>query len=216
MDINLIKDQYICLICQNIYTNPVQLTKCGHDFCKDCINSYINNQNSNVPNSLNQCPLCRSSFSKNEIIEDDSLKNEISNKSIKCDCGSIMALSEFVNHSETCPIFLNKMDEQMKKGNIKIQKDKIQKNRQTFDCTLCTKKNFDRLGYIDHIKQIHPNDRGVCSICKCQPWGDPNYKTHILGHINIRHNFDYDTVVDYNNEEDEILQRVLLESMNDK
>ena len=108
------------------------------------------------------------------------------------------------------------MNNEIKNKNIQINPDKILKNRQTFDCTLCTQKNFDRVGYINHIKQFHPTQRGVCAICKCQPWGDPNYKTNILPHINLRHNFDYDTVVDYNDEEDEILKKVLLESMNDK
>ena len=84
---------------------------------------------------------------------------------------------------------------------IEINPEKIGKNRQTFDCTLCNDKNFDRVGYIDHVKKRHPKARGVCAICKCQPWGDPNYKTHIYGHINIRHKFDYDTVVDYNDDD---------------
>ena len=108
------------------------------------------------------------------------------------------------------------MKDEVKNKKIEINPDKVGKNRQTFDCTLCNEKNFDRVGYIDHIKNRHPNDRGVCAICKCQPWGDPNYKTHIYGHINVRHKFDYDTVVDYNDDEDQILQKVLMESLNDK
>ena len=216
MDINNIKNQYTCLICQNIFNNPVKLTKCGHNFCNNCLNNYVNSQ---VPDSNTQeyqCPMCRTPFPVNEILLDNNLNIEINNQLVKCDCGQTMYLSQYSNHSETCPTVINKMKDEMKNTNIKIQEDKVQKNRQTFDCTLCSQKNFDRVGYIDHIKIRHPNDRGVCAICKCQPWGDPNYKTHILGHINIRHKFDYDTVVDYNDEEDEILKRVLLESMNDK
>ena len=213
MDINTVKDQYTCQICQNIFTDPVKLSICSHIFCKNCIDNYTNTQNIN---STFQCPLCRTPFSINEIIQDINFQNTINKLQIKCECGSIMTLNEYKSHSDACAATINKMNEEMKKGNIKIQQDKIQKNRQTFDCTLCSMKNFDRVGYIDHIKKYHPNDRGVCSICKCQPWGDPNYKTHIFGHINLRHKFDYDTVVDYNDEEDEILKRVLLESMNDK
>ena len=216
MDINLIKDQYTCLVCQNIYLNPVKLANCGHNFCKDCLDSYIKNQNNQKKNSKNQCPLCRSSFSKKDIKLDFNLESEMNNQQIKCICGSIMSLSQYSNHSDICDTSINQMKTDIKKTNIQIRQDKIQKNRQTFDCTLCSKKNFDRVGYIDHIKKRHPNDRGVCAICKCQPWGDPNYKTHIMGHINIRHKFDYDTVVDYNDDEDEILKKVLLESMNDK
>ena len=214
MDINSIKDQYTCLICQNIYSNPIKITKCGHNFCKDCIFNYINLKINNAQEV--QCPICRAQFVTTNIVPDDNLINEMNSKSYQCECGTTISLSQYSEHNNTCSSIQNKMNEEMKNKNIQIQPDKVQINRQTFDCTLCSQKNLDRVGYIDHIKKFHPNDRGVCSICKCQPWGDPNYKTHILGHINIRHQFDYDTVVDYNNEEDEILKRVLLESMNDK
>ena len=210
MDINDIKDQYTCLICQNIYINPVKLSKCGHNMCSDCINNFSSTQK-----NLN-CPLCRVPFTKSDIIPDQNLNNEMTIKNVKCDCGQIMPLNQYSLHSDNCAVIINKMKEEVKNKKIEINPDKVGKNRQTFDCTLCNEKNFDRVGYIDHIKNRHPNDRGVCAICKCQPWGDPNYKTHIYGHINVRHKFDYDTVVDYNDDEDQILQKVLMESMNDK
>ena len=210
MDVSTIKDQYSCIICQNIFENPVKLMKCGHIFCKNCLNDYKST------NTKMQCPMCREKFSQNDITIDYSTSNEMASKQVKCECGKIMSLSNYGKHSETCNTIINQMNQQIKNKNIVIDPNKVQKNRQTFDCTLCTKKNFDRVGYINHIKQSHPKDRGVCSICKCQPWGDPNYKTHILGHINIRHKFDYDTVVDYNDDEDEILKKVLAESLNDK
>ena len=211
MDINTVKGRYTCQVCQNIYTNPVKIT-CGHNFCKDCLEGYIKNQNKEEK----LCPLCRGSFSIDDINQDSDLENQMNIEVIMCVCGTLMTVSEYAKHTDTCEANINQMKKDIKKTTIEIREDKIQKNRQTFDCTLCSQKNFDRVGYIDHIQKYHPNDRGVCSICKCQPWGDPNYKTHIMGHINIRHRFDYDTVVDYNDDEDDILQRVLLESMNDK
>ena len=210
MDINEIKDQYTCLICQNIYTNPIKIVKCGHNMCSDCINNFTSTQK-NL-----SCPLCRVAFSKSDIIPDDNLNNEMLIKNVKCDCGQIMPLNQYSLHSDNCSVVINKMKDEVKNKKIQINPEKVGKNRQTFDCTLCSDKNFDRVGYIEHIHNRHPNDRGVCAICKCQPWGDPNYITHISGHINIRHRFDYDTVVDYNDDEDQILQKVLMESMNDK
>ena len=210
MDINDIKDQYTCLICQNIYTNPIKIVTCGHNMCNDCINSFTSTQK-NL-----SCPLCRNPFTKSDIIPDQNLNIEMSNKYVKCDCGQMMPLNQYSLHSDNCAVIINKMKDEVKNKKIEINPDKVGKNRQTFDCTLCNDKNFDRVGYIDHIQKRHPNDMGVCAICKCQPWGDPNYKTHISGHINIRHRFDYDTVVDYNDDEDQILQKVLMESMNDK
>ena len=210
MDINDIKEQYTCLICQNIFTNPIKLEKCGHNMCSDCINNFSNTQKEL------KCPLCRAPFLKSEIIQDQNLINDMSNKQVKCECGQILPLIQYSSHSDNCPVILNKLKEEAKNKKIEINPEKIGTNRQTFDCTLCNEKNFDRVGYIDHIGKKHPNDRGVCAICKCQPWGDPNYKTHIYGHINIRHKFDYDTVVDYNDDEDQILQKVLMDSLNDK
>ena len=151
-------------------------------------------------------------YYQTDIINDNATKNDLLIVSIECECKNKMFLNEYKNHSERCPIVLQNMKNQINKNNMVINKDKIQKNRQTFDCTLCKEKNFDRDGYIKHIQRYHPNQRGVCAICKCQPWGDPNYITHILGHIEKRHMFDYDTVVDYNENEDEILRRVLEES----
>ena len=210
MDINSIKDQYTCLICQNIFSNPIKLSKCGHNMCFNCITNYKASQS--TPN----CPLCRTPFQESEIIPDQNLANEMMVKNVKCECGQIMQLNQYSAHSDNCVVIINKMKDEAKNKKIEINPEKIGKNRQTFDCTLCNDKNFDRVGYIDHITNRHRTQRGVCAICKCQPWGDPNYKTHIYEHINLRHRFDYDTVVDYNDDEDQILQKVLMESMNDK
>ena len=217
MDIDKIKDQYTCLICQDIFSDPVALSTCGHSFCKTCINDYTDNfKNENSKKSSVPCPNCRTPYYKKDIKFNNNLFNEMKNTLILCECKTKMNLIDYKNHSEKCPIVLQNMKQQLKNNNMQINKDKIQKNRQTFDCTLCQQKNLDRKGYIKHIKQTHPRQKGVCSICKCQPWGDPNYITNILEHINKRHKFDYDTMVDYNNDEDEVLQRVLQESLNDK
>ena len=54
---------------------------------------------------------------------------------------------------------------------------------------------MDRKGLLKHASQKHPQGRAVCPICMVQPWGDPNYKTNLLAHLNLRHQFDYDTTV---------------------
>ena len=215
MNINYIKDQYTCLICQDIFSVPATLSTCGHSFCINCISDYTKTMENSKKSNI-QCPNCRTPYRKQDIKIDNNLLNTMKNTLIACDCGMKMNLLDYKNHSEKCPVILRNMNQQIKNCKIQINKDKIQENRQTFDCTLCQGRNFDREGYIKHIKNIHPNQRGVCSICKCQPWGDPNYVTHILGHIEKRHLFDYDTMVDYNNDEDEVLRRVLQESLNDK
>ena len=51
-----------CPICINNATLPV-VTKCGHIFCKECINSWIN-----IRGKL-ECPVCKNGIKLNEIIE---------------------------------------------------------------------------------------------------------------------------------------------------
>jgi hypothetical protein len=108
------------------------------------------------------------------------------------------------------------MKENTKSNNKRFDQSKQSVNRVTFNCTLCNGRNYDRKGYIAHVEQMHRHDQGVCAICKCQPWGDPNYVTYLHGHLMKRHLFDYDTTVDYNEDEDEVLRRVLQQSLNDK
>lgn len=44
-------DELICIICMDLFLNPVVLT-CGHSFCKRCISDHLNNKP--------VCPTCRS------------------------------------------------------------------------------------------------------------------------------------------------------------
>lgn len=86
----------------------------------------------------------------------------------------------------------------------------------TFTCSVCQVKNMDRKGLISHVQENHSLAYAVCPICISQPWGDPNYKTYLKKHLKIRHMFDYDTTVDYNNDEDDVLAKVLQDSIQDK
>jgi len=98
----------------------------------------------------------------------------------------------------------------IKKGVIENPKPTI--NRSTFVCPVCDEKNLVREALINHVRSKHKKAQAVCPICKCQPWGDPNFITHLYGHLIKRHKFDYETIVDYNKDEDEVLNMVLTES----
>ncbi|KAM4036327.1 uncharacterized protein ACNLHF_015243 [Anomaloglossus baeobatrachus] len=49
-----------CSICMSVYTDPVTL-RCGHSFCRDCIN---NMQDTDGGSGVYSCPECRATFRK--------------------------------------------------------------------------------------------------------------------------------------------------------
>ncbi|XP_040187822.1 E3 ubiquitin/ISG15 ligase TRIM25-like [Rana temporaria] len=54
-----------CSICLSIYTDPVTLT-CGHNFCRDCINLALDEQQWSEGYS---CPQCRANFKKLPVLQ---------------------------------------------------------------------------------------------------------------------------------------------------
>ncbi|XP_073506359.1 E3 ubiquitin/ISG15 ligase TRIM25-like [Phyllobates terribilis] len=55
-----LRDELICSICMNIYTDPVTL-RCGHNFCWVCINGV---QDTEGGYGVYTCPECRATFQK--------------------------------------------------------------------------------------------------------------------------------------------------------
>ena len=46
------------------------------------------------------------------------------------------------------------------------------------------------------------------------PWGDPSMlSSNFLQHLNLRHRFEYDTFVDYEQDDDEMLRRAIEASL---
>ena len=191
-------EKYNCPICQCILDNPVTLRKCFHEFCLKCINTYIQDKIKSYKPIT--CPLCRKHFNQYDYVIATDLQIEIENCKIQCECGKFIPIRIFEDHQDECKNKNNNKD-----GTISGN----------YNCTLCPKKYMNRKQYVEHIHDVHSNEEGVCAICSVQPWGDKNYKTYLLGHVDLRHKKEI-TKNDNNLKELELLKKVLELSLVEK
>ncbi|KAM4033488.1 nuclear factor 7, brain-like [Anomaloglossus baeobatrachus] len=63
-----VRNEMICCICLNLYTDPVTLI-CGHNFCRECI--------ANVLNADYRCPQCRANFGQRPVLQRNITLNNI-------------------------------------------------------------------------------------------------------------------------------------------
>ena len=195
-------EKYNCPICQSILEEPSMTTKCFHLFCLKCIKSFINNELKKNP-SLKKfsCPLCRQELEKDDYVLAFDLQMEIENCKLKCKCGLEIPIKLYEDHQENCSIKYKKDDGTIIGG---------------YNCTLCMEKNMNRDQYVKHIENKHSEEEGICAICSVQPWGDKNYRTYLLGHVDLRHKKKDVSLEDANEEEMELIKKVMLKSLNEK
>ncbi|XP_036178390.1 E3 ubiquitin-protein ligase RNF114 isoform X3 [Myotis myotis] len=129
-------------------------------------------------------------------------------------------LSKIRAHVATCSKYQNYIMEGVKATtkDVSLQSRNVP-NRYTFPCPYCPEKNFDQEGLVEHCKLSHSTDTKsvVCPICASMPWGDPNYRsTNFIEHIQRRHQFSYDTFVDYDVDEEDMMNQVLQRSIIDQ
>jgi len=60
-------DDICCAVCLNTYENPHVLTKCGHTFCMDCIESAAQGK------EVLRCPICRKLNRVNQAVQNFAL-----------------------------------------------------------------------------------------------------------------------------------------------
>ena len=194
-----LNEKYNCPICQCILDTPVMTTKCFHTFCEKCMKSFIDTNLKS--NKKLMCPICRQEFGKDDYVLAFDLQMEIENCKLTCKCGQKIPIKLFEDHIEECG-----------KKNVKEDGSIIG----DYNCTLCSKKKMNRDEYVKHIEDVHSNDVGVCAICSVQPWGNKNYKTNLLGHVDLRHRKRDISFKDQNKEELDLINRVLQKSLTEK
>ncbi|XP_075711914.1 E3 ubiquitin/ISG15 ligase TRIM25-like [Rhinoderma darwinii] len=60
-----VRDELLCSICLNIFTDPVTL-RCGHNFCRVCIDRVLNTQDES---GVYSCPECREEFQERPALQ---------------------------------------------------------------------------------------------------------------------------------------------------
>ncbi|KAM4832077.1 E3 ubiquitin-protein ligase RNF114 isoform 3-T3 [Urocitellus parryii] len=144
---------------------------------------------------------------------------EVYEKPVQVPCGHFF-LSKIRAHVATCSKYQNYIMEGVKATtkDASLQPRNVP-NRYTFPCPYCPEKNFDQEGLVEHCKLSHSTDTKsvVCPICASMPWGDPNYRSaNFIEHIQRRHQFSYDTFVDYDVDEEDMMNQVLQRSIIDQ
>uniref|UniRef100_A0A8B9T4H0 E3 ubiquitin-protein ligase RNF114 n=1 Tax=Anas platyrhynchos TaxID=8839 RepID=A0A8B9T4H0_ANAPL len=186
-----------CPVCLEVFDSPVRVP-CGHVFCTPCLQECLKLKKP-------VCGVCRSALAPETTCNG---------------CNKKMFLSKMRSHAASCSKYQNYIMEGVKA----VTKEPLHNtrnfpNRFTFPCPYCSEKNFDQEGLVEHCKTLHSMDakQVVCPICASMPWGDPNYRSaNFMEHLQRRHRFSYDTFVDYDADEDDMMAQVLMRSLRDK
>ncbi|KAG8439386.1 hypothetical protein GDO86_014535 [Hymenochirus boettgeri] len=203
-------EKFTCPICLELFDKPTRVA-CGHVFCFACLQQCMKNRNS-------ICGVCRSSLV--HVGRAGDLEKQMQNTETSCKgCNKKVNLSRMRVHSASC----TRYESYVMDGIKSVTQDQSQRtsnvpNRYTFICPYCRQQNLDQEGLVDHCRTSHYTDPTpvVCPICASMPWGDPGYRSaNFIEHINRRHRFAYDTFVDYNADEETMMNEALIRSLND-
>lgn len=199
-----------CPVCLEIFENPVSIP-CGHKFCENCLDSC-----ENVSGSAT-CPVCRTGFDIHQKRKARDIERQIGFSIGTCsECNRKFPMSKLREHSSSCGTTSHSSFAPVASTS---QPWPETKNRSTFTCPFCYQSNLDCKAILQHVNSYHKNEKQsvVCPICASMPWGNPRQKSgDFVQHINLRHKFEYDTFVDFSNDEDAILQQVLAQSARDR
>jgi len=195
------EDDLMCAVCLLILPrNAVTIDPCEHSFCPNCIDG------------LDKCPMCRGDIeklNKGQVWNDKNphpficVKTKDEGGQVKKEVWSAEKLRK--KQEEEAGLSNTQNLTTFKPDLSKVP----QKNLQTWKCPVCKYGPLARQSLLDHIVSTHPKAIGVCPICASHSWGDPTYTTHLSGHMKLRHSYDMNDLVDDEEEEDEVMRRVL-------
>lgn len=204
-------EDFSCAICQCVLEDPVSLS-CGteHVACKQCATTLLKEEDA-------KCPICRILLRSKRLRSNKNLAATMRNTSIPCfGCKQNILVSDMNHHQTLC----DRIDKNISYFKpVKETTQRIPKNlpnRSTFQCPYCGLANLDNAGLLTHCntKHAHSLEHVVCPICASMPWGDKSQtSTNFIQHLNIRHKFEYDTYVDYGQDDDAMLMAAIQASL---
>ncbi|XP_013381385.1 RING finger protein 166 [Lingula anatina] len=210
-----VAERFTCPICCDIFQKPVQLP-CKHVYCRQCLENAAKRGR-----DLHVCAVCKDNFNLRDVQPTPDIERRLDIEKDACrGCKKLMTLSELRMHTSICAELLKTVKETRFKPVAKSSQHIPSNvpNRSTFNCPFCAEKNLDCEGLREHCMGAHRHcdQRVVCPVCAAMPWGDPNMKSaNFLQHLNTRHKFEYETYVDYGEDEDAMLQKAVQASLND-
>jgi len=204
---------FTCPLCLEVFENPCKIP-CDHSFCSKCLDQFASRP------SL-ACPLCRQSFEKRQIDVDIVLYERLRRHCVDCEgCRQMVVLNNIRSHMASCDRLKALNESRVNSTKIKASPEMLNMpNRQTFKCPYCSQDHFDQSGLVDHCLNNHRQSPQlvICPICASMPWGDPEQvSSNFMAHLTSRHRFDYATYVDYEQDEDTVLNATILASLKDQ
>jgi len=148
-------------------------------------------------------------------------------------CSKLFMLCDLRKHLETCtpqkkpaPVVPEALQKFLADKNIlqklstpqaqALEKARDGENRSTFQCPYCSQPNLTVENLCKHIEQNHlqENPQRVCPICASMPWGEKDrVSANVYQHIIGRHRFEYETYVNYEQDEEAMIAEAVERSM---
>ncbi|CAL1544095.1 unnamed protein product [Lymnaea stagnalis] len=204
------EEEFECAVCMECFTQPTYIQPCYHVYCLVCLQTLLSNPGS-------RCPQCRSNI--DSLIPAVEMEKKMLECSILCsDCQVDILAASMKDHKLNCPaVTRNRVQvsqstqfEGVAGGSANLP------NRSTFKCPYCNETNLLCTQLVEHCNTYHKGSRKkvVCPVCASMPWGDSRFKSaNFLEHLNARHRFEYETYVDYEQDDDAMLQLALEASL---
>ena len=235
-----IEEDYMCGICHSIIENAFRPNVCQHTFCKQCLyNSYFQSSTHSCPlcrkvfdyNKIQGVPKINTEIDRSyymcESCDQKLPLSQYNHHYLICNDSFTPKTTSIVsNSSRSAPIRQNStlnssssnaVRSSVRSGASATAASSSGSNRFTFKCPYCDEKNLSLAGLRGHVNERHVNEEEkqmVCPVCASMPWGDPSYKSvDFVTHLNLRHKFDYDYFVDFDMDDDTMLERAISDSL---